>query len=430
VNDFFRLDYKTDANNFAPQLGFSWNPRLGPTVIRAGYGIAFGAVTVGTFSRQASSTSHVQTANINTPTLQDWLNPSAVNRSSGSRTSVNRIHPDMVSPYVYNYSAMVERELPWQSSVRLAYLGSRAFKLFYGATFNTAVPVVGIPATSATVNLRRPDPRYSRVFTIMNASNAYLNALQVAFAKGRGSGLNFEAVYSFSKSIDTGVGNFAETGSGDDGSQTEELFSDMKAVSSFDTPHSFSINYFYDLPWFGNGGLWLSRVFRGWTVSGTTTFRSGTPFTVFTGSDAPGYGNVDGEDTDRPNIKNPKLLGMSVDDPDTSAALMGADTPCIDRITYMDCKYFDTNIVPGGRGNIGYRTFRKDGTNNWNLSLSRGFMFGGSERQLQFRTEYFNFLNHPQFAAPGSSLTSPTFGKITNTVNKGRVTQITLRYLF
>jgi hypothetical protein len=62
--------------------------------------------------------------------------------------------------------------------------------------------------------------------------------------------------------------------------------------------------------------------------------------------------------------------------------------------------------------------------------LSRGFTLNRSERQLQFRTEFFNALNHAQFAAPGFVLASPTFGKITNTVNKGRVVQLTLRYTF
>jgi hypothetical protein len=430
VKDFFKLEYKTDANNFAPQIGFAWNPGSGQTVLRGGYGVAFGSITVGTFSRQASSTESVKSANINTPTLQDWVNPNFESRSGGSRTSVNRIEPGTVLPYVQTYNVFVERELPWQSLLRAGYLGSRALKMLYGATLNTAVPVPGIPATSATVNQRRPDPRYSRIFTIMNASTAYFDGLQLAFAKRRSAGLNFEAVYSFSKSIDTAVGNFAETGSGDDASQTEEIVSDVKAVSSFDTPHSFTINYSYALPRLGNGASWFAMLFRDWVVSGTTVFRSGTPFTVYTGSDSPGFGNVDGEEGDRPNIKNPALHGTSVDNPDTSAAIMGADTPCIDRGGYMDCKYFDTNIAPGGRGSLGYRTLRKDGTNNWNFAVGRNFMLSGSEKQLQFRTEFFNFLNHAQFAAPGIYLTTPTFGKITNTVNKGRVIQLTLRYSF
>jgi len=296
---------------------------------------------------------------------------------------------------------------------------------------NRARPVEGREPISRTVNTRRPDPRYQKIFDIMNASIGYADAWQVSVSKRRTHGLTLEARYSFGKIMDTGGANFAETGNGGDISQSEELFSDMKSVSSFDTPHSFSINYSYELPLRDGGHGWPSRLLARWVVSGTTTLRSGTPFTVFTGSDGPRFGNVDGEGSDRPNINNPALLGKSFDDPDTSAILLGADRECVLLAAYLQCKYFDTHIDVGGRGNLGYRTFRKGGTNNWNLALTRSFVLGGSsERQLQVRAEFFNLFNHAQFAAPGNSLSSPTFGKITNTVNKGRVTQFTLRFLF
>ncbi|MBI3941232.1 MAG: TonB-dependent receptor [Acidobacteria bacterium] len=430
VSHIFKFSYKTDANNVAPQVGFAWNPGSGKTVVRGGYGIAFSSITLGTFSREANSSDYVKAVGINTPTLQDWLNITSVNPTPGRRGSLNKVDAGIVAPYVHTYNLYLERELPGQAMLRLGYLGSRAFKLLSGTPVNRARPVAGIPTISATVNQRRPDLRYGRVFILTNGSTGYLDALQFSLLKRRGWGLNFEATYTFSKAINSGMTNFAETGNGDDASQSDELVSDTKGVASFDTPHAFTLNYSYDLPRPGNAGIWLSRLLGGWTVSGTTVLRSGTPFSVFTGSDAPGWGNVDGEDKDRPNIKNPGLLGKSIDNPDTSAALMGADVPCVDRGGYIDCKYFDTNVSPGGRGNIGYRTFRKDGTNNWNLAVSRSFTLGSSERQLQFRSEFFNFFNHAQFAAPGFLLTSPTFGKITNTVNKGRVTQLTLRYLF
>ncbi len=74
-------------------------------------------------------------------------------------------------------------------------------------------------------------------------------------------------------------------------------------------------------------------------------------------------------------------------------------------------------------------TFRKKGTNNTNLALGRTCRLPGDRmRTVQFRTEFFNLFNRPQFDKPGATLSSAaTFGKITNTVNKGRQVQLMLR---
>ena len=94
-------------------------------------------------------------------------------------------------------------------------------------------------------------------------------------------------------------------------------------------------------------------------------------------------------------------------------------------------EYFDTNLPPGERGNVGFNVFRKDGTNNWNFSVGKVFRFRGRRKKvLQFRTAFLNLFNHPQFEKPGVSMGSPRFGLITNTVNKGRVVQLSLQLNF
>jgi hypothetical protein len=152
-------------------------------------------------------------------------------------------------------------------------------------------------------------------------------------------------------------------------------------------------------------------------VSGTTAYRTGNWFNVTTNSDAPGYGNVDGEDDDRPNILNPSILGSAVDDPDTSA-------------TIFNPAFFDSNIAPGGRGNIANRAFRKDSLQNTNFSVSRSFALFREGRRVLFRADFYNAFNHPQFERPGDVFPSPVFGKIIDTQNKGRVIQIMVRVDF
>ena len=99
--------------------------------------------------------------------------------------------------------------------------------------------------------------------------------------------------------------------------------------------------------------------------------------------------------------------------------------------TYIDCPNFDTNIPLGGRGNIGMNVFRKDGTHNWNMAFGKTFPLpGGRERSLAFRGEFINFFNKAQFDKPNVQISGNIFGQITNTANKGRQVQFSLRLNF
>lgn len=144
--------------------------------------------------------------------------------------------------------------------------------------------------------------------------------------------------------------------------------------------------------------------------------KTGTPFTVFSGSDAPGYGNVDGDQGDRPNILDPSILGRTIGHPDTSRALL--PTAAFSYIAPTDL-----------RGNLGSNTFRKAGIANVNLSLQRAFTLP-SDLRLQLRAEAVNAFNTPQFAEPWRELSSPSFGFITNTLNDGRAFRFQLRLSF
>ncbi len=89
-------------------------------------------------------------------------------------------------------------------------------------------------------------------------------------------------------------------------------------------------------------------------------------------------------------------------------------------------------IVPGQeRGNLGYGTFRKDGIQNLNVALAKGWSWGAARAYaVRFRAEAYNVTNHPQFDQPQYNVSSPSFGKITNTLNDGRILQFGLRLLF
>jgi hypothetical protein len=175
-----------------------------------------------------------------------------------------------------------------------------------------------------------------------------------------------------------------------------------------------SIYYSYDLP--QPRGRRLGWLAGGWQLSGAALLKSGTPLTLYMGSDAPGFGNVDGGPSDRPHIVDPSILGETISHPNTAPQILRRD-----RFGY---------ITPGEhRGSLGRNTFRKAGIANFNAALSKQWKWGGRrEWGAQLRGEAYNLTNTPQFDEPQRNLTSPSFGRITNTLNDGRVLQVGLRF--
>jgi hypothetical protein len=190
----------------------------------------------------------------------------------------------------------------------------------------------------------------------------------------------------------------------------------MKGVSEFDQPHAFRLNLGYETPAVGPRRGWLDRTLGQWEWNSVLLAKSGVPFGVQIAGDAPGLGNVDGQNDDRPIVLDPSILGRSIGHPDTSAGLLPASA-----FAY----------IPVGelRGNLGRNTFRQDGIWNVNSSLSKRWVFGGEE-SLRFRAEVLNLTNTPQFNQPGNNLGNDNFGQITNTVNDGRTFNFTLQFAF
>jgi len=446
VNHLTDVGFHTDKNNFAPRFGFAWNPRQGKTTIRGAYGISYSMILPVTYGMTRFNLPEIQVIQVPTPDLLNPLAGFSSQPTPGTRSTTFHLSPDLVSAYSHQYSFGIERALPWGTTLRVGYFGSRTFHLLTEQVSNRALPSATLPNTTATINQRRPDPRYFDVIVVESNANSYYDALQISADKRLSRGLTFRASYTFSKNIDTG-GDFTNTATGvekppETGTPACWLcdhVSDHKSWSLFDTPQLLSLTYSYSLPLAARSNGWARALLSGWQVSGTTIFQSGTPYRLHSGGDGPGLGNVDGWSQDRPNITKPSLLGESFDNPDTSVQLMGANT--CRKLTasevpagvapYVQCSYFDTNIPVGGRGNTGMNVFRKDGTANWNFALGRTFRLpGGQERSLQFRSEFINLFNTAQFDKASVQLSSAIFGQITNTANKGRQVQFSLRLNF
>jgi hypothetical protein len=390
VNGLTPVNFRCDCATLGPQFGLAYQtPGFG--VIRAAYGLHFGEIYAQTLQQGRWDPPNFLKVEVQAPA--SILTPLAgVPLGPGARHLQFDVPPDLKSPYSHQYTFAWE---PWTKrkwSATFAYIGSRTNRLFMMWFANRAVPVPGIPLTTATIPDRRPDPRYFELREARNASRAYFDAARATFKAPSWRGLTTEVSYWFSKAIDTGSA-YTNMAAGDEAlqgyAQSEQpVAEDLKGPSAFDQSHAFMTRF-----------SWAER--HGWRVSGTFLAKTGLPFTVLTGSDGPGFGNVDGSNGDRPNLLDPSVLGRTIGNPDTSVRLLPRSAFGF--------------IAPGElRGSLGSNTFRRGGIRNLNASVSKTW------GHLTARAESVNLLNTPQFAAPSADLSSPAFGKITNTLNDGR----------
>jgi hypothetical protein len=418
VNHLTPVNFNCDCNTFSPQFGFA-SQIHGAGVIRAAYGLQFGDIYAQTLQQVRWDPPNFLKVEVQAPPslitpLQDtYLGP-------GARHLHFDVPQNLESPYSHQYTFLWEplQGKPW--SIQLGYIGSRSHKLFMMWFANRAVPVPSVPQATATITQRRPDPRYYELREARNASNAYFDAARITLKSPAWHGFTGDASYWFSKAIDTGSA-YTNMAAGDEAlqgySQSQSpVAQDLKGPSAFDQSHAVMARFQYAPPALSSGGHLVRGVVNGWRLSGVFLAKTGLPFTVITGSDGPGSGNVDGSNGDRPNILDPTILGRTIGDPNTSTSLLPRSA-------------FGYIAPTDSRGTIGFDTFRRGGIRNMNAALARSWTLR-SEWQATFRAESINFFNTPQFANPNPDLSSPAFGKITNTLNEGRSLQFTLQLRF
>ena len=420
VNGLSEIPYGCDCNNFAPRFGFAY--RAGAWgVFRGAYGLHYGEIFAATYSQERFNPPQNIRVSKTAPDLLDVLAGLSLDAfDPNARSTITRISPDLVAPYSHQYNFSWELAPAKNWTLRLGYLGSRTHRLLAGWPFNRARAVPGIELTTETVNDRRPDPRFFDIRHILNGSRAYYDAAKASLTTSRWHGLSMDWSYWFSKAIDLGAHYASNAGSRDafsSRSQSEfEVHGDVKGLSNFDQPHASSWRLTYETPRLGGAESFWNRAFGRWELFSVVLLKTGTPFGVRSGSDGPGFGNVDGASGDRPDILDPSILGRSIDHPDTASLRLPRSAFAF--------------IQPGeARGNLARNAFRKDGIRNVNFAVSRSWKVAG-EKTLTFRAESINFLNTPQFARPGGELSGTNFGEITNTLNDGRTFRFLLRFGF
>jgi hypothetical protein len=376
------------SDTIGPRFGFAWTPGGGKTVFRGGYGINYfwGADT--SVPRKSNppfvSSVNVQNVLLSSPVGVGLLFP----------PNLNAIDINQLQPTVQSWSFSTQRQLADNTSIEVAYVGTRGTHLQRGFQLNQADPFLG-----GNVNLRRPYRGYGTIAYNENSAESTYHGLEVTLSRRMANGLMIEGAYTFSKALGHAEGNPVD---GRNKTLDWGLLPD-------DRTHIFTLNYVWQIPGFENGNGALKAIFGGWQLSGITTFQSGLPFTVTQPGDSANLGAGTG-------AQRPDRVG----DPHEGRG------DSLDR--WFNVAAFQAVTGAGRIGTEPINGVRGPGIINFDAALLKNINLS-EQVKFQFGLETFNFANHANFDSVGAGLGSPDFGRVTSSLDP-RVLQLRAKFLF
>jgi hypothetical protein len=437
----------TQKTAFAPRVGFAWDPRGdSKTVISAAYGIFYEPYYTGEggpLQDPVSAPPYLKTQQISFPVnsfANPFYSPNPFSQAFPEPMTLLVVARNLHLPYAQDWNLNIQRAFGTDWLFQVGYVGTSGVRLPRFIEGNPAVFIPGVDGSGNplsnenNVNQRRlysgctlanpNDCVYSSVGEIASLANSSYNALETSLRKRFNHGLSLLASYTWSHSIDD-VSSFNITGSASQDTAGENDLAqnpfDLAAErgrSMFDAHHRLVLSYQWMLPFLQHSRNWEGRVFGNWQLNGIFTAMSGTPFTVFDSNDVSLQGQapeISGFSSNRPNV-----VGNPNSGPHTAAQWFNKSA------------FQQLQPDPLGRfevfGDEGRNAVQGPGYVNWDFSAFKNFRLTES-KELQFRGELFNLLNHTNFRLPVSDIESPTFGQIQSDVSP-RVIQVALKVLF
>ncbi len=294
--------------------------------------------------------------------------------------------------------------------------------------FNLSDPngsLIGFEARGALLGFNVPE-----ALLLQSNGNSIYHGAQFNLSQRLSRGFQFNASYTFSKSIDTSSADPGSTAGGGKPDVPNTGFilqndsndpASNRALSDFDRTHRFSLSFVYDVPTFGSN----SRLLRGFQISGFAQAQSGTPFSIFAAE--PEAGTVAALSSlrtgsgglFRPGFGRPDLCGT------LEQLRQQGDDPTEQ---YFNPAALCTSF--GQYGNLGRNVLRGPSQKRFDLGISKTTPLSEGVG-LELRWDIFNLFNNVNFANPSNDLQDQTdFGKITNTVGGPRVMQFGVKLKF
>jgi hypothetical protein len=328
---------------------------------------------------------------------------------------------EYAAPRSSQFSVGIQQAIGGKSVLSVAYVGSQNRHQNYVTETNlpseSLLPgFVTSSAAAQTYNSTVPYVGYFSLLMAQNEANGDYNSLQVAF---RGTtlknDLTYQVGYTYSHTNDSFNGMMS---SGGDLSAVSNPYQGWKydyGPSGLDIRNIFFTNFVYDIPLLKNSAhRVLKTTLGGWEISGIVTATTGAPLNI--GVSGQNVANIVPNTANRPNVNGPMVNPHTVQ------------------------KWFDTSVfsmpAPGTWGDEPPNGVRGPGRDNWNISLFKNFVFGEARTiNLQFRAEFFNIWNHPQWVGDSinggisTNFGAGNFGAVT-TAYDPRTIQLALKFSF
>jgi Carboxypeptidase regulatory-like domain len=427
-----RNQQATDYLNFNPRVGLAY--RLDDkTVLRAGYGIFFLPRNIqgnGNGAVEAVRTTTMVNSLDNNITPYNSISnpyPQGILPALNDRDPLANVGSTIAAPmygfrngYTQTWSLGLQRQIPWGLILDAHYWGSKSTRLPVTWNINqlpdqylalgshltdsVANPFYGLigsgtlaAKTTSRQQLLLPYPQYTGISQVfVPAGNSDYEAVTIQAEKRLSKSVTFLAAYTRSKALDD-----VRTPYDQYNRQWE------KGLSSFDAPNQFRLSAVWNLPYghgrtFGaNSNRVMNLLLGGWNLNGIATVQSGFPMSISR--------NVNVSYGQNPALSNPTLAQWF-----NTSAFTVAPT------------YTYGNVGPVLTG------VRTDAVKNVDAVLVKTFSatIGDHAITTQFRSEFYNLFNHPQFAAPNGTITSQSFGQVTSQANSSRDIQFGLKVSF
>jgi hypothetical protein len=316
----------------------------------------------------------------------------------------------------------VQRELGWGTLLELAYNGNHSLRLPIIADYNQARP--NQPGESLGVQARRPIPTFGPISWVDPAGQESYNGLSARLEHRFSHGLYFLNSFTWSKALGNSE-QALESFPGFDVANPQNIrnLAAERGPSSFDVTVMNVTSAVYELP-FGKGkrfgGNWhpvLDAIAGGWELNAINTANTGVPLNV---TYVPSTTNdVTGRIADYRGVSEmrPNLVG----DPNGSSGPAKLDN-------YFNKAAFQIPSANSPFGNVGRNAFRAPGLWQWDLGVNKNFRIR-EDISLQFRSEFFNVLNHTNLGLPNTFVTNAAFGTIRTTYPPRQI-QFALKLLF
>ncbi|HEU0139426.1 MAG TPA: TonB-dependent receptor, partial [Bryobacteraceae bacterium] len=407
------------AGNFAPRFGFAYRVHRN-TVIRGGVGVYYvippsrifnGPNSVAPFMPRYLLSGMLRfedpygSFGMANPFPAEYVGAAGAQVSNDVKFAVPlQIYGSFSGNYRLTtlgvWNLRVERQFGSDWMVSAAYVGNGVSHLSISGQMNPAVYIPGA-STVGNTQTRRLYKDFTSVAETWTDGNAGYHALQLNLEKRFSRGLSLLSNYAWSKKMDNA------------GTITPFRGRDFNyGRASDDIPHIFHFTALWEVPRSRFQGA-MGRILNGWDLSSVTTWQSTAPFTVTSGVDN-SFTAVGGDRADfiGTNLNEAKLSGQSHAE--------------------MVARYFNTSLFVANKvgtyGNTGKNILRGPRFFNTDVGVIKNTNITEQVR-TQFRVEFFNLFNKPNFDAPSSSLTSASFGQITS-ARDPRILQLTLKLMF